>query len=821
MTDLRYAARTLAKTPGFALIVVGLLAAGIAATTVVFSFVDAVLLRPLPVPRSQELVRLVQRIPQAGGTSFAFPYFPHSVYEAMVQRSTTFSAVFGEAPEQVVMSEPAPAEQVQVRLVTPEFFTALGVPALYGRILTAADASEAADAPPAVLSYGFWRKRFGADAHTLGRTMVIHGHPFVIVGVMPPQFNGMSVDTAPDVRIPLRYLPSLAQRSDQTVSNSSLEIAGRLKPGVTRAQAQAECLVIWRNAIEQNWKPGHPDELAHELRLGMELEPMERGISILREHFRLALLVLGVSVGLLQLMLCANLAGLMLARNAERYEEIAVRLALGAPRRRLVRQMFTESVMLALAGVAAGLVIARAAIPLLMRALPPIRDAGTGLLTLSLQVGLDRRVLVFSVAAAVLTVLFFGLAPAIASSRLNLDSVVRGSRSTRAWRGQRRLLVAQVALCTLLLAAAGLLVRTFERLSAANPGFDRDRIVSFTVNPWVSGYSAAQTDALRLALTARVSGLPGVVSVATAERPVMRGSGLKFTIAPAGQKVAPGDNLNASLNSVSPEYFATMGIKVVAGRGFDNGSTSHAKPIMVVVNEAFVRRFFSDINPVGKRFGTPYDPDGMEIMGVVSDAKYRSLREPAPPTVYGKIVNGEDDFVLYARTRMQPESLIRPVRRELAALDPTISFTEVHTLAEEVEESAATERLTAELGTIFGLLAALLAAIGIYGLFAAVVAQRRREIAIRMAVGANRGHVARLIALQVLKITAGGVTAGLAAALFLGPLTRSLLYGITPYDPVSLFAAAGFVVSVAALGAAIPAFRATRIQPAVTLRQVQ
>jgi predicted permease len=622
------------------------------------------------------------------------------------------------------------------------------------------------------------------------------------------------------MRIPLRYLPLLAQRSDQTVSNSSLEIAGRLEPGLTLAQAQAECLVIWRNAMEEHWK-GDSNTLARQLRIGMELEPIERGVSILREHFRVALLVLGVSVGLLQLMLCANLAGLMLARNAERHEEIAVRLALGAPRRRLVRQMFAESVMLALLGVAAGLAMAHAAIPLLMSALPPIRDAGNGLLGLSLEVGLDRRVLLFSIVAAVLTVFFFGLAPAIASSRLSLDSVVWGLRSARTWRGQRRLLVAQVALCTLLLAAAGLLVRTFKRLSAANPGFDRDHIVSFTVNPWVSGYSEAQTEALRLALTARVGSLPGVASVATAERPVMRGSGMKFTIAPAGQKIAPGDNLNASLNSVSPEYFETMGIKVVAGRGFDAAQTSHAKPVMVVVNEAFARRFFPDISPVGKRFGTPNDPDGMEIIGVVSDAKYRSLREPAPPTVYGKLAGEEDDFVLYARTRIQPESLIQPVRRELAALDPTISFTEVHTLAEEVEESAASERLTAELGTAFGILAALLAAIGIYGLFAAVVAQRRREIAIRMALGADRNDVRRLIALQVLKITAGGVIAGLAAALFLGPLTRSLLYGITPYDAISLFAAASFVVSVAVLGAAVPAFRATHIQPGITLRHVQ
>ena len=559
--------------------------------------------------------------------------------------------------------------------------------------------------------------------------------------------------------------------------------------------------------------------MAKELRLGMELEPIERGVSILRDHFSVALVVLSVAVGLLQLMLCANLAGLMLARSAERHEEIAVRLALGAPRRRLVQQMFTESILLTVLGAAGGLAIAYATTPLLVRALPPIRDPATTLLTLSLQVGLDRRVFVFSLVVSAFTAIIFGLAPAIASSHLSLDLVLRGAKSSRAGRGQRRLLVVQVAICTLLLAAAGLLVRSFKQLRDVNPGFDRDYIVSFTVDPMLSGYSAKQTEALRLALTARVRELPGVVSVAAAQRAVMRGTGLKFTIAPAGQRIAPDDALNVSLNDVSPEYFDTMGIKIIAGLGFTGVPTSHTNPVMVVVNEAFVRRFFPEMNPIGRRFGTADDTEGYEIMGVVSDAKYRSLREPVPPTIYENGVG--DQFVLYARTRMQPKSIIQPVRRELAALDPAFSFTEIHTLAEEVDVSTAPERLTAALGSIFGMLAALLAAIGIYGLFAAVVNQRRREIAIRMAVGASRGDVGRMIVFQALALTSGGVVAGLTTAILLGPLIHSLLYGIPPYDPESLSVAAVLVIVVAALGAAIPTSRAIHVEPAVTLRQVQ
>jgi predicted permease len=376
------------------------------------------------------------------------------------------------------------------------------------------------------------------------------------------------------------------------------------------------------------------------------------------------------------------------------------------------------------------------------------------------------------------------------------------------------LVVFQVALCTLLLAGAGLLVRSFRQLHGMDPGFDADHVVTFTVYPGLSGYSQERCDKLRLALLDRVRALPGVASAASASRAVMRGSGVKMTLLPEGRPITQADFLNTSENTVSLEYFDAMGMRILAGRGFQD-SDRGAKPAHILVNETFAHQFFPGVDPVGRRLwnslGTLW-----EIVGVASDAKYRSLREPMTPTFYN--LGSDDVFVLIVRTRMRPESTIQPVRRELAALDPALPFIEIHTLAEEVDASAASERLTAALASLFGLLAAMLAALGIYGLLSYVVAQRSREIGIRMAVGARPADIAQMIGRQSLTTVALGVAAGLAAAWQAAPVIRSLLYGVAPGDGVSLGVAAIFVLLVSAVATAIPAGRATRVEPAAALR---
>jgi len=813
MGDLRYAVRMLAKSPGFSLAVAGLLALGIGANTAIFSALNALLLRQLPVRQPQQLIRLIQTVPRIGVTSI----FTHDVYEALKHHADTLSTVFGDAEWPVAMDDPKPAEQVRVHVVTPEFFEALGVPALYGRTLSENDAKPDPGAPPAVLSYGFWQRRFAGDPHAVGRGITLRGHKFLVVGVMPRTFNGITADTAPDLRIPLRAFPLLHFDGSYRGNGIALELAARLKPGVTLEQARAQCFAIWHATFEEDLQrvPNITRaQIQTELSRGLQVESIERGVSILRDRFGLALQLLAGSSGLLLLLMCSNVAGLLLARTAARREEIAVRLALGATRARLIRQMLAESALLAGLGAAGGWLVATLSMPLLVRAMPAMRDRATTQLALALDVSPDMRVLLFAIVVSLATALLFGLAPALAASRVSLDGVLRGARSSRASRLRPALVVFQVALCTMLLAGAGLLVRSFQQLRNMDPGFDAGHAVTFTVYPGLSGYSQAQCDKLRLALLDRVRALPGVISAATASRAVMRGSGIKMSIRPEGQTVTDADFSNTSENMVSPEYFDTMGMRILAGRGFQD-SDSVAKPARILINQTLAHQFFPGVDPVGRRLwngvGTLY-----EIVGVVSDAKYRSLREPMTPTLYN--VGSDDIFILIVRTRMRPVAIIQPVRHELAALDPALPFIEIHTLAEEVDSSAASEHLTATLASLFGLLAAVLAALGIYGLLAYSVAQRRREIGIRMAVGARPSDIARMIGRQALAMVAAGAVCGLVAAWELAPAIQSLLYGVAPTDGVSLGAAAAFVMVVSALGAAIPAGQATRVAPAAALR---
>jgi predicted permease len=813
MGDLRYAVRMLAKSPGFTLAVAGLLALGIGANTAIFSALNALLLRQLPVRQPQQLIRLVQTVPRIGVTSI----FTHDFYEALKERATTLSTVFGDAEWPVAMDDPKPAEQVRVHVVTPEFFEALGAAPLYGRTLSESDDKDDVGMPPAVLSYGFWQRRFASDPHVVGRSITLRGYKFEVVGVMPRTFNGITADTAPDLRIPLHAFRLLHFDGSYRGNGIALELAARLKPGVSLAQAREECFAIWHATFEADLQrvPNITrEQIQTELSRGLQVESIERGVSILRDRFGLALQLLAGSSGLLLLLMCSNVAGLLLARTAARREEIAVRLALGATRARLIRQMFAESALLSGLGALGGWLLATLSMPLLVRALPPMRDRATTQLALSLDVAPDKRVLLFAIVVSIATALLFGLAPALAASRVSLDSVLRGARSSRGVRLRPALVVFQIALCTMLLAGAGLLVRSLQQLHGMDPGFDAGHVVTFTIYPGLSGYSQERTDKLRLALLDRVRALPGVASAASASRAVMRGSGLKMSVLPEGRPITEADSLNTSVNTVSPEYFDTMGIHILAGRGFQDSDRS-AKPARVLINETFAQAFFPHVDPVGRRLwnglGTLW-----EIVGVVSDAKYRSLREPMTPTFYN--LGSDDIFILIVRTRMRPDAVIQPVRRELAALDPALPFIEIHTLAEEVDSSVAPERLTALLASLFGLLAAVLAALGIYGLLSYAVAQRRREIGIRMALGAQPSDIAQMIGRQSLTMVTVGAAAGLVAAWEAAPAIRSLLYGVAPSDGVALGAAAAFVLVVSALATAIPAGRATRVEPAAALR---
>ena len=759
MNDLRIAWRILSRSRGFTFAAAGLLAAGIGVTTLIFSAVDAILLRPLPVRHPEQLVRFVQSLPRIGFDS----RIPVPVYEALRDRSTTLSAVFGEFAYDAAMSEPTPSERIRVNLSTPEFFDALGVRAALGRTLIADDAKDNPGVPPAVLCYGFWRRRFNGDPKAIGKTIRLHGNLFVIVGVTPREFNGLAADTAPDVRVPLRTLPLITTELGPRGEYAYVDLAGRLRPGVTLARAQAESRTIWKAAMD-NLDERHR-AVSYDTVYPLELDSLEHGTSILRDRYGAALKFLIACSSFLLVMVCANVAGLLLARSAMRRQEIAVRLAVGATRSRLMGQMLVESSLLAALGSAGGVAIAAVLTPALSHMLPPIHDLGSNRLTLSLGIGVDRRVLLFSLAAAISTVLLFGLAPAVAASRTSLDSILRGARSSRMWRGRQALILVQVALCTLLLAGAGLLIRTFEQLHNLNPGFDPEHVVTFTLYPGSSGYLRDQEIIFSNSLTTRIREIPEVVSVALAERGVMRDRGLGSTIAPAGQSPSRADILATGENGVTPEYFETMGMRLLSGRIFTDSEDLRVKPVKVVVNQMFAERYFPGADPLGKRFGKsppdhPAGPD-YQIVGVVNDAKYRSLRQPIQPMIYDPDAYDGGLLVVHVRTRAKPEEVIQPVRQAIASLDRTMPIVEIDTLADEVDASGSGERLTAILGSIFAVLAVLLSAAGIYGLLAYAVAQRRREIGIRTALGATPGNIRELIGRQALAIVVLGVIAGL------------------------------------------------------------
>ncbi len=797
LQDIRYAARSLRNNAGFTLVAALLIALGIGANCVIFSALNAVMLKRLAARDPQQLFRVVTNLPQLGKRSYmSIPF-----YQALRERSRLVSEAFGEQEDFAALTEPGPAEQIRVREVTPNFFSALGVRALYGRVLTAGDADAA------VISYAFSIRRFSRDA--VGRSIAISGRRYTIVGVLPKDFNGIAMDTGPEVRVPVRNVGTNGSDAKGSNDKIAIELSVRLKDGVSPQQAAAEI-----NSIHHAVEPEDP--------VALELEPLEHGISRFRDRFSSALWFLVAAVGVLLLLVCANVAGLLLARSAARRQEIAVRLALGATRSRLIRQMLTENLLLAAIGGAGGLAFAFAATPLVARAIPPMRDFAAEITPLSIDLHPDWRVLGFSLLLCLATAMLFGLAPAWSASRSALHEALRSARSSAGWRGRQALVIFQVALCTVLLASAGLLIRTFEKLDHLDAGFDRDHVVTFTVNPELAGDSAAQADSVKQAWIERVRAMPGVEAAGVGTRGLMRGSGIKSSMGVDGQLIAPAEFMNTSMNSVSAEYFDALGIRLIAGRTFVPADATRT-PVPVIVNEAFVRHFFLDGGAIGKRVGGARRGEAVkgdrEIIGIVTDAKYRSLREPVPPTEYGFDSRPSNErFILHVRTANRPESIIAPVREALRAIDPALPIIEIHTLAEEVETSMWSERLVAQLASAFGMLAAILTAVGLYGLIAYAVAQRTREIGIRIALGARSADISRAVGIPALTMVIAGFLAGLGASLLLAPAIRSLLYETPPHDSINLLFSGTLLILIAAAAVCAPILRALRIDPAIALR---
>lgn len=819
--DLRMAIRSMSRHWIFAVAVVLLLALGASVAIVMLSFAEAVLFRSLAVPRPAELVRVVQNLPRVGIMSS----LPEAYYENLRAQTGAFAFVFGETGEfdPFAVTSPLPAERVSVRGVTPDFFRGLGVQPREGRLFNDSDSTLSSQYAPALLSYRLWQRRFAmaGGSPALGRDITVNDHHFTIVGIMPENFRGLATDTTPDIWIPLSAFKSLVKH-DQPLR---LQLAARLRSGLSLKQAQVECQAVWQSTMTDYYRniEGQSEKDAAEL-VGrvVHLESLARGVSVLRNTFRTVLETILVASMFLLLAVCLTVGGLLTIRAFSRRLEFAVRYSLGASRLGLLRQLWIEGLLFAGAGGALGVVVAVMCLPLTERLLPVLRDRSGALVSLTLALTVDRPVVLIAGGGVLLASVVFVALTATAVSHANLDVGLRSVRRTTGIKMRSIIVVLQVAVCTLLLLMAGVFVGTLMQLRDVHAGFDKNLVATFTGD---SSLMPVNLDAPLLPLLLdRVRALPGVTSASIASVAVMRGRGVAWTVAPAGEIITPAHLLATAGNTVTVDYVETMGMRVVQGRSFtvsDRDAPRQDDAVPALVNQAFATRFFPRGNPLGKYFGPPADGLGSSryaIIGVVSDAKYRSLREPVPPTFFA-LGWPSGTFVLNVRTSSASHMILEPVQKVLSSINPSLSFREVHTLDAEVAASMASERLMAVVVSTFAICATIAAVAGMYGLMAYLAALRRREVAIRMALGATGVHIVQLMTREMLLVVLTGIVIGLAAARALASVLQPMLFNTSPTSPVTALVTATVVLVATLVATAGPIGRVAKLPLAQVLRE--
>jgi predicted permease len=813
---MRYALRQFQRSPVFFAAAALLIALGIAATTGIFTLVNALLLRPLPIRNPQNVVQLFQ----VQAKRPANPFFDYPFYKRLAEHSSTLFNIVGQIETTRSLENGSRAERIFVAGVTQNYFNDLGVSPAAGRVLGRADDHAA------VLSYGYWSRGFARDPNIIGQTVRLQGHPYSIVGVTAQGFTGTTLDSSPDVWIAFANQLDFARSPNPNLDQFVIQIVARLKPGLAQQQAQQETAALWNRYMDEI-AAQDSTEFRGLARGKLEVRSITHGLSPLRDTAKTSLVLLLAVTGLLLLMVCANVGGLLLSRATARERESAIQIALGASRWRMVRQWLIESLLLTGAGGACGILISYASLPLIESWIPPARGTGIDpaeIRALALELHLDFRVAAFSLVLTLLTTVFCALAPAWRTVRSDLNLALKSVMSERRQQVlQSTLCSVQIAICAMLLLAAGLILHSLENLRAVNPGFDAGRVAIFSIDPHVRAYDRQRTWALQQRLLNEVRRWPGVEGAAIADRALMRGIGL------GGSVVLPGESgagvTNTSMNSVSPDYFEVLGIRLLDGRKFRASDASEEGKINpVIVNEAFVRKFFSGRNALGQQFATGqrFEKPEYEIVGVVNDTEYRSLREIPPPIFYLCGFGPKqypDAFKLHVRTQGDPRALIQPIRGLLKSIDPEVPLYQAGTLSEEVDQSLWQERVLVSLTTCFGAFALLLSAAGLYGILAYFVARRRREIGLRMALGASARRVTLLVGQRIIPLLAMGIAAGAALSWLLSSLMRSILYGVQPFDP---WAASITMLLLAVTGmaaAALPVLRAVRVDPAVALRQ--
>lgn len=803
--DLPYALRMLRKNPGFTLVAVLSLGLGIGANTAIFSLINTVLLRPLPVAKPGQLVSLNNT-----EENHSFPSFSYPNYKDIRDRNEAFSDLIAYRFTPLSMSHDGINERVWGYEVTGNYFKALGVNAALGRLISPDDDGAPGANPVAVISYKSWKQRFGGEETIVGREVIVNGRSYSIIGVAPMGFFGTEVIAAPDLWFPVSMQAQLDNGSAWLDARQveTLFVQGRLRPGVSEARAQAELADIARQLEREfpNDNEGKGITLSSPGLMGSMMRGPVLGFSGL----------LMIVVGLVLLLACVNLANLLLARATERRREIAVRLAMGASRFRLVRQLLTESVLLSCAGGALGLLLAFRLVELVTAFKIPVN------IPVAMNLEMDYRVFIFACLISLATGVLFGLLPAWQATKTDLVSALKDEVSFGGYRRslmKNGLIVLQVALSLVLLIGGGLMLRALTQAETIKLGFTPDRAVEVSFDLRLQGYDDARGRELQRRLIDRVRALPGVQFAGLSDMAPVDLHFPRTAVFIEGQtpqRVATVPS--AMVNRASPGYFQAMDTRLVRGRDFVEHDDDKSAPV-VIINETFARRFWPEQDPIGKRItlGGP-ESQKREVVGVVEDGKYAGLNEDPKPFVSRPLWQSySGSTIVIARTAADPQQLISSVRNEVLQLDPNIPV-ESRTLAERMDLPLLPARIAATLLGGFGLLALALVAIGIYGVMSYAVAKRTREIGIRMALGAQESDVLRLIVRQGLTLTVIGMAIGSAAALALTQSMKALLFGISPSDPLTFVAVGVLLASVAFLACYLPARRAAKVDPMIALR---
>ena len=824
MQDIRYALRMMRRSPGFTVVAILSLALGIGANTAIFSLINTLMLRPLPVRNPGELVQFLSQYPDPAeppSNSYAWKY-----YERFRDETHAFSDLIGVSPARFhLRADGIDADAVDGEYVVGNYFTMLGLRPAIGRLLNHQDDTlGAVSAAVAVLSWASWTNRFHGDPSVVGTRLVVDGVPATVIGVAPRRFFGLQIGAAPEIWLPVAMEPLIQTPSRRASGELTMSVMARVKPGVPLDQARAELRVINRDRIEEIAKRG-------DLRwrqATIDAVPAAAGMSRLTFVYARPLFGLMAIVSLLLLLACTSVATLLLARGAARQHEMTVRVALGAGRLRLVRQVLTESLLLAAAGCLLGIVLAYFGADALMRVVTSGRMPGMPA-HIEIQPQLDLRVLLFTVGVSLATGVLFGLAPALSACHPAPAASLRATGAASDTPSRRfvgkGLVIAQVALSVVLLAAAGLFVRHMFTLRNVGLGFQRESVLLVTLDPAGSGYQGNQLAPIYRQLLARLAAIPGVRSAALSGITPVSGGGASRFVDVSGFREKAEDRRRVALNWTAPNYFETLGTPLLAGRDFTFGD--QGGPLVAIVSQSMARYYFGDRRPIGQLFtferqdnrGATQDQP-YQIVGVVGDTKYLNLQEPIRRMVYLNAFQepriSSHQFSL--RTNVRPEAVAGEVRRAVREVMPTVTVAKVTTMTDQVDASMIPERLIAMLSAFFGALGALLAAVGLYGLLAYTVARRTREIGIRMALGATHLDVMRMVLGGALGLAGTGLAIGLPLAFWSQRIATAFVNDL-PAGGLPLVGAAAAMIVVALVAAFVPASRAARVSPIDSLRQ--